>query len=87
VADVGRKIQVNGISMYVEEHGSGSRKPVLMLHGWPDSASVWRHQVPFLVANGFRVLTPDLRGFGRTDWPADVNAYAIRNSVSDAVAL
>jgi pimeloyl-ACP methyl ester carboxylesterase len=85
VADGRRKLQVNGISMYVEEHGSG--KPVLLLHGWPDSANLWRHQVPFLVANGFRVLTPDLRGFGRSDRPADVNAYAVRNSVSDAVAL
>ncbi len=48
VADGARRLQVNGISMYVEEHGSG--KPVLLLHGWPDSANLWRHQVPFLVA-------------------------------------
>jgi pimeloyl-ACP methyl ester carboxylesterase len=86
-ADGGRKVQVNDISMYVEEHGSGTGKPVLMLHGWPDTANVWRYQVPFLVANGFRVITPDLRGFGRTDWPADVSAYTVRNSVNDAVAL
>src|ERR1700693_6464287 len=79
VAEGGRKLQMNDISMYVEEHASG--KPVLLLHGWPDSANLWRHQVPFLVANGFRVLTPDLRGFGRSDRPADGDGCAVGNSV------
>jgi pimeloyl-ACP methyl ester carboxylesterase len=39
-------LQVNGISVHVEDHGSG--KPVLLLHGWPDSAYLWRNQIPFL---------------------------------------
>ena len=42
----------NGVSLHVEDHGSG--KPVLLLHGWPDSSYLWRNQIPFLVANGFR---------------------------------
>ena len=66
----GRLIEVNGISLYVEEHGEGD--PVLLLHGWPDSARLWRHQVPFLAAHGYRVITPDLRGFGRSERPAEV---------------
>jgi pimeloyl-ACP methyl ester carboxylesterase len=37
-------LQVNGISVHVEDHGSG--KPVLLLHGWPDSAYLWRNQIP-----------------------------------------
>ena len=40
-------LQVNGISFHVEDHGSG--RPVLLLHGWPDSADLWRNQIPFLV--------------------------------------
>jgi pimeloyl-ACP methyl ester carboxylesterase len=80
-----RMIQVNGISIYVEEHGSG--KPVLLLHGWPDSHYVWRNQVPFLVANGFRVITPDLRGFGRSDRAGAVSAYSRQNSVTDALGI
>jgi pimeloyl-ACP methyl ester carboxylesterase len=49
-------IEANGISLYVEEHGDGA--PVLLLHGWPDSARLWRHQVPVLAASGYRVITP-----------------------------
>jgi len=63
-------IAVNGVSLRVEDHGSGP--PVLLLHGWPDSASLWRHQIPFLTGHGLRGIAPDLRGFGgssRPRWP------------------
>jgi pimeloyl-ACP methyl ester carboxylesterase len=78
-------MQVNGISLHVEEHGSGS--PVLLLHGWPDSAYLWRHQIPFLVENGFQVIAPDLRGFGRSGRPQGVGAYSLRNAVGDVVGI
>ena len=77
--------QVNGISLHIEEHGSG--KPVLLLHGWPDSSYLWRNQIPFLVANGFRVIAPDLRGFGHSDRPEGVAAYSLRNAVADVVGV
>lgn len=77
--------QLNGISLHVEDSGSG--KPVLLLHGWPDSSYLWRNQTPFLVANGFRAIVPDLRGFGRSERPKGVAAYALQNSVADAVAI
>ena len=83
--ETGRLIEVNGISLYVEEHGEGD--PVLLLHGWPDSARLWRHQVPFLAAHGYRVITPDLRGFGRSERPAEVAGYRLRNVVADVSAL
>jgi len=83
--DDGRVIEANGISLYVEEHGDGD--PVLLLHGWPDSARLWRHQVPALTAGGYRVIAPDLRGFGRSERPAEVRSYALRNVVSDVSAL
>jgi pimeloyl-ACP methyl ester carboxylesterase len=86
-ADPGRTVEVNGISLYVEEHGSGSGEPVILLHGWPDSARLWRHQVPVLASRGFRVITPDLRGFGRSDRPADVAAYGLRNAVADVAGI
>ena len=78
-------IEANGISLYVEEHGDG--EPVLLLHGWPDSARLWRHQVPVLAAGGYRVITPDLRGFGRSEQPAEVRSYGLRNVVGDVRAL
>jgi pimeloyl-ACP methyl ester carboxylesterase len=77
--------RVNGISLYVEEHGSG--KPVLLLHGWPDSSYLWRNQVPFLVANSFRVIAPDLRGFGRSDRPEGLAAYSRQNAVADLLGI
>ena len=83
--DNGRVVEANGITLYVEEHGDG--EPVLLLHGWPDSARLWRHQVPALTAGGYRVITPDLRGFGRSERPAEVRSYALRNVVGDVSAL
>jgi pimeloyl-ACP methyl ester carboxylesterase len=81
----GQMIEANGISLYVEEHGEGT--PVLMLHGWPDSARLWRHQAPVLAGRGYRVITPDLRGFGRSEQPAEVRSYSLRNVVGDITAL
>jgi pimeloyl-ACP methyl ester carboxylesterase len=60
---------------------------VLLLHGWPDSAYLWRNQIPFLVKNGFRAIAPDLRGLGRSDRPEDVTTYSLQNAVSDAVGI
>ena len=81
----GQILELDGISLYVEDHGDGV--PVLLLHGWPDAARLWRHQVPFLVASGFRVITPDMRGFGRSQRPADVAAYRLPNMVADVTAI
>ena len=83
--DDGRVIEANGISLYVEDHGDGD--PVLLLHGWPDSARLWRHQVPVLTASGYRAITPDMRGFGRSEHPAEVRSYGLRNVVGDVSAL
>ena len=78
-------LPVNGISLHVEDQGSG--RPVLLLHGWPDSSDLWRNQVPFLVAHGFHTIAPDLRGFGRSDRPEKVTAYLLENAVADAVGI
>lgn len=78
-------VNSNGAALYVEEHGDGS--PVLLLHGWPDSSALWRHQVPFLAGNGFRAITPDLRGFGRSARPEGRDSYQLSNSVIDVAAV
>jgi pimeloyl-ACP methyl ester carboxylesterase len=75
----------DGVTLAVLDEGEGM--PVLLLHGFPDSSHVWRHQVPALVEAGFRVLAPDLRGYGESDRPKEVEAYAVRHSVADAVAI
>src|ERR1700729_2900814 len=68
--DDGRVIEANGISLYVEGHGDGV--PVLLLHGWPDSARLWRHQVPVLTASGYRVITPSCT----TSWSTTFSVVA-----------
>jgi len=78
-------LQVNGISLNVAEHGAGV--PVILLHGWPDSGYLWRHQVPYLVDHGFRVVVPDLRGFGQSERPAGVAAYSLPNIIADVAGI
>jgi len=72
-----RQVTVGGVRLHVEEHGSGT--PVLLIHGWPDSGYLWRHQVPFLASHGFRVIVPDMRGLGRSDRPPEVADYKLAN--------
>lgn len=55
------------VELYYEDHGSG--RPVVLLHGWPLSDRSWEKQVPALVEDGYRVITCDRRGFGRSAQP------------------
>jgi len=56
------------VDLYYEDHGQG--KPVILIHGWPLSGASWEKQVPALVDAGYRVITYDRRGFGRSSRPA-----------------
>ncbi len=60
---------------------------LVLLHGFPELGYSWRHQIPALTDAGFRVLVPDLRGFGRSDVPEEVEAYAVDRLASDVLAL
>jgi pimeloyl-ACP methyl ester carboxylesterase len=82
----GSRYSVNEIEMHVMIAGSGPE--VLLLHGFPDSHKLWRNQIPALVAAGYRVIAPDLRGFGLTDIPkGGVAAYRMGQLVVDIVSL
>ncbi|MEW6644220.1 MAG: alpha/beta hydrolase [Pseudomonadota bacterium] len=80
-----RTLAVNGLDMFVRENGTGPL--VLLCHGWPELSYSWRHQLTALADAGFRVVAPDMRGFGRTSAPADIEAYTIFHLVGDMVAL
>lgn len=80
-----RQIEANGIGYHLIDEGAGPA--VLLLHGFPDTSSLWRKQIPALVAAGFRVIAPDLRGRGKTQAPANVADYSIGAMVPDLVAL
>ena len=79
------RLRGDGIELAVLDEGDGPA--VLLLHGFPDSHHVWRHQISALVDAGFRAIAPDLRGFGESDRPAEVQAYAVRHSVADMLAI
>jgi pimeloyl-ACP methyl ester carboxylesterase len=76
---------VNGIDLHVVEAGEGP--PVLLVHGFPDTHSVWRNQIPALVTAGFRVIAPDTRGCGESQLLPSESDYKIEHLVQDLVAL
>lgn len=79
------RVDVNGVGIEFEVTGEG--QPVVLLHGFPDSGRLWRNQVPALADAGFRVVVPDLRGYGASDKPADVDAYAIPFLAGDVLGV
>jgi pimeloyl-ACP methyl ester carboxylesterase len=82
-----RRIELDGVELRVLLEGEGDGVPVLLLHGFPDSAHLWEHQIAALAAAGHRVIAPDLRGFGESDRPEGVEAYRMRALVGDVVGL
>ena len=63
------RVAANGIGISVMVEGPEDGRPVLFLHGFPDSHRIWRHQVAALTAAGYRTIAPDQRGYGASDAP------------------
>lgn len=80
-----KTVTANGIGMRYAECGSGPL--VLFCHGWPESWYSWRHQMLALANAGYRCVAPDMRGYGGTDAPAEIDHYSILDLVGDMVAL
>ena len=83
---------VNGLTMHVLEAGEPGRPLVLLLHGFPELAYSWRHQMPTLAAAGWHVVAPDQRGYGRTTgWEAcydgELAPFRLFNLAKDMLAL
>jgi pimeloyl-ACP methyl ester carboxylesterase len=79
------RVDVGGVGIEYQVIGDG--RPVLLLHGFPDTGRLWRNQLPALTDAGFRAIVPDLRGFGRSDKPDGVEAYSMQWLVGDALAV
>ncbi len=77
----------NGVELSVWEHGPADGPVVLLLHGFPELGYSWRHQVQPLAEAGYRVLVPDLRGYGGSDAPEPIEAYSIDVLAGDVLAL
>jgi len=80
-----RFVQTNGLDMAVYEQGQGA--PVILLHGFPELAFSWRHQLPALAQAGLRAIAPEQRGYGLTTVPPDVADYRMSELIADVQGL
>jgi pimeloyl-ACP methyl ester carboxylesterase len=80
-----RMIETNGIRLHVAEQGEGPL--IILCHGFPECWYSWRHQLGALAQAGFRAVAPDLRGYGRSDRPEEVDKYTLLHYVGDIVGL
>lgn len=80
-----RLLRNGDLNFNVLDEGAG--EPVLLVHGFPDDHTVWRKQIPALVAAGYRVIAPDTRGSGLTDLAGPVRNYALPLLVADLAGI
>lgn len=78
-------VTTNGITLHVTEQGDGP--VVLFCHGFPDTSYTWRGQMKALSATGYRCIAPDMRGYGKSSAPADLNLYTPLQTAGDLVGL
>ena len=79
-----RSVDVGGLRLHCMVEGNGPL--VVLLHGFPETSHAWRGQVSAL-ATRFRVVAPDLRGYGKSDKPSGIGAYRTSVVADDIVAL
>ncbi|MEC4717763.1 alpha/beta fold hydrolase [Noviherbaspirillum sp. CPCC 100848] len=79
------RIQGDGVFLHVEISGEGP--PVILLHGFPENCHVWRFQIEPLVAAGFSVWAPNLRGYPPSDVPSRREDYHLRHLVKDVALI
>ncbi len=80
-----RIVDTNGIRLHVAEQGEGPL--VLLCHGFPESWYSWRHQLRALAEAGFHAVAPDMRGYGQSEAPAEIERYTLLHLVGDMVGL
>lgn len=86
----GRIALPNGITINLRQGGAETGAPVLLIHGYPQTSACWHRVAPALVAAGYRVIVPDLRGYGASDKPVsapDHSTYSKREMAGDMVLL
>jgi pimeloyl-ACP methyl ester carboxylesterase len=80
------RVDSGGVGIAVDVSGDADGRPVVLLHGFPDSGRLWRNQRAALTDAGFRVIVPDLRGYGASDKPQAVDAYNLLFLAGDVTA-
>jgi len=80
-----RMVDTGNIELAVHEMGDGPA--IILVHGFPELAWSWRHQLPVLAAAGYRAIAPDMRGYGGSGRPPQVADYAIDHLIGDLEGL
>ncbi len=83
---IATKIELNGAKYHIRDSQVG-QETVLLIHGWPDDGTIWQKQIPLLVEAGYRVICPDLLGYGLSDNPQEIERYQIINLIEDLINL
>jgi haloalkane dehalogenase len=78
---------ISGYRMHYLDEGPRGGEPILLLHGEPTWCYLYRKMIPVLTAAGYRVIAPDLIGFGRSDKPADRAVHTYKFHVDAVAAL
>jgi len=81
-----KKVHVRGIE-YAITDSAGQGVPVMLVHGWPDDRTIWRHQQKYLGELGYRVISVDWAGHGDSSKPEDISRYHITELGLDTVFL
>ncbi|AEJ23340.1 hypothetical protein JC2156_07450 [Weissella koreensis KCTC 3621] len=79
------EVQLSNVKLSYFDEGTGA--VIFLLHGFPDSADVWRNIIPGLVSAGYRVIAPDLRGFGQSELKPNKDDYKIKFIMQDILEL
>jgi len=82
-------LPINGITLNVAEAGTGTRKgpTVFLPHGFPECWASWGPQIRFLVDEGYRVVVPEMRGYGDSAAPAAIEAHDTVELAADVIGL
>jgi pimeloyl-ACP methyl ester carboxylesterase len=80
-----QRLAVNGITLRAAVEGEGPL--VILVHGWPELWYSWRHQIKPIAQAGYRVVAPDMRGYGGSDKPHDVDAYDMASMMADVIGI
>ena len=81
-----REVTANGLRFHLAEHGPADGELVLLLHGFPEFWWSWRHQLVALGDAGYRVVAPDLRGYGASDKPPrGYDGYTLSSDVAGMI--